>query len=336
MRVLLLAPTFFGYRTRVAEEMVAMGHEVEVVDDRPSESTVFRSLAKISYGLVGAQIENYAHHIATLIADGAYDRVVYMGGMSFCFTPEQFKVIRRASGAQFTAYLWDSFINCQRFSACIDMFDEIYSFEPTDCEKYGLHFRPLFYNKEYAGVLPEPNSGFEYDACFIGSVHQPSKFEAVLGICSGLEQMEMNVYKHFYMPSRSVQALRKMTRPAYRSVSFTGDSLSPEMVASIYERSKAVIDSPQSGQTGLTMRTLEVLGSRRKLITTNRDIVNYDFYDPSNVFVSIGGSVPSISFFEGNFIPFTEDVAERYSIRRFCKVLIGQKGHETGYRKATS
>ena len=27
------------------------------------------------------------------------------------------------------------------------------------------------------------------------------------------------------------------------------------------------------------MRTIEVLGMRKKLITTNEDIVNYDFYD---------------------------------------------------------
>ncbi len=336
MRILLVAPTFFGYRDRVSAEMSKMGHEVEVMNDRPSESTTFKSLVKASYRLVDAQIGAYARDLASSVAVGSYDRVIYMGGMSFCFTPAQFALIRNASHARFMAYLWDSFENCQRFAECTGLFDEVLSFEPADCERHGLRFRPLFYDDRYARISIEPEGGFEYDACFVGSVHQPSKYEAVLGICKGLEDMGMRVFKHFYMPSRSVELLRRATRASYRIGSFTTEGLSMEAVASVYGKSRAIIDSPQSGQLGLTMRTLEVLGSRRKLITANRDVANYDFYDPANVFVSIDGSVPAASFFGEGFRPAPERVLERYSLRGFCESLLGDGDRNAKFRKEVS
>ena len=42
----------------------------------------------------------------------------------------------------------------------------------------------------------------------------------------------------------------------------------------------AVLDIEHPKQVGLTMRTFEVLASGRKLITTNRSIINHEFYDP--------------------------------------------------------
>ena len=38
-------------------------------------------------------------------------------------------------------------------------------------------------------------------------------------------------------------------------------------------------------QVGLSFRIFEALGHRKKLITTNKDIVNYDFYHPQNILV---------------------------------------------------
>ena len=336
MRILLMAPSFFGYRERVAAELAKMGHEVEVVDDRPSESTAFKSFAKVSYGLVDAKIDRYAKGLARRVAASFYDHVIYMGGMSFCFTPAQFAEVRKVSRARFTAYLWDSFENCQRFAGCINYFDEVLSFEPVDCQRYGLRFRPLFFDNCYAEISNEPNSGYEYDACFIGSVHQPSKYEAVLEISSGLEELGMRVFRHFYMPSRSAEFIRKATRRSYRKGSFVTKGLSAGEVVDTYRKSKAVIDSPQSGQSGLTMRTLEVLGSNRKLITTNADVANYDFYDPVNVFISSNGTVPPPAFFEEAFSPIPKSVIEQYSIQGFCRALINQDDCKAEYRRATS
>ena len=183
--ILLTAPSFFGYRQRVSDELVRQGHRVVCIDDGPSEGVLFKSLGRIDYRFVDGLIESYAKRVCKQVRDGSYDQFLYMGGMSFCFTREQFARIREAGearGTRFVAYLWDALSNCQRFAECADLFDEVMSFEPGDCESGEISLRPLFYGDAYQG-LPVGGASFDYDACFIGSVHQPSKFEAVSSIC---------------------------------------------------------------------------------------------------------------------------------------------------------
>lgn len=333
MRILLMAPTFFGYRDRVCDELTRQGHDVDCVDDRPSETVMFKSLAKISYSVVNGQIAKYADALQRKVAEADYDLLLFMGGMSFCFTREQFASIRKASRARFVAYLWDAFGNCERFGACRDLFDEVYSFEPADCVRYGLKLRPLFFSGAYDGLPLVPEGGFAYDACFIGSVHQPSKFEAVSSICADLESKGLRVFRFFFMPSKSAAMLRRATNPAYRGVGFSFDPLSAEQVAEVYLRSKAIVDSPQAGQRGLTMRTLETVGAHRKLITANPDAGLYDFAGEGDVAVWRGaGSIPG-DFFEEPYRVLPDEVYRGYSIETFVKALLGEGPDYDGYEK---
>jgi hypothetical protein len=334
-----MGPSFFGYRDMVGDEFRRMGHDVTVVTDRPSESVAFKSLGRVSYRLVDRRISEHAREVEAALAAGSFDFLVYLSGMSFCFTREQFERMRAASGARFVAGLWDAFGNCQRLGACRDLFDDVYSFEPRDCERYGLALRPLFYSGAYAGLPLEPEGGFDWDACFIGSVHQRSKFRAVRATCDALKARGLRVFEWFYMPSKSAEALRKAQDPAYRGVELRHEALSPAQVAGVYARSRAVIDSPQAGQSGLTIRTMETLGARRKLITANADVRNYDFYRFGGVAVTApGGGADGIGddFFDRPYEELPEDVYASYSLRAFAAALLGEGPAFTGYRKASA
>ena len=47
-------------------------------------------------------------------------------------------------------------------------------------------------------------------------------------------------------------------------------------------RSRLSLETQHSQQTGLSIRCIEMLGAKRKLITNNSDIKTYDFYDANN------------------------------------------------------
>ena len=111
------------------------------------------------------------------------------------------------------------------------------SFESGDCESGDITLRPLFYGDTYQGLPVGDEASFDYDTCFIGSVHQPSKFEAVSSICRYLRESELRVFTYYYMPLTSAELLRKATNPAYRDVTFERESISAEQVSDIYARS---------------------------------------------------------------------------------------------------
>ena len=48
--------------------------------------------------------------------------------------------------------------------------------------------------------------------------------------------------------------------------------------------SRSIIEIEDIDQNGLTLRSLESIFFGKKLITDNRDIVNYDFYKKENIY----------------------------------------------------
>ena len=48
---------------------------------------------------------------------------------------------------------------------------------------------------------------------------------------------------------------------------------------------KAILDIQFPSQHGLTIRTVEALGSGCKVITTNESVKQYDFYNPQNFLI---------------------------------------------------
>ena len=53
----------------------------------------------------------------------------------------------------------------------------------------------------------------------------------------------------------------------------------------VYDKSKSIMDYKFPKQVGLTMRTIESIGHRCKLITNNQQVKFEDFYTPENVYV---------------------------------------------------
>ena len=83
-----------------------------------------------------------------------------------------------------------------------------------------------------------------------------------------------------------------------------------------------VLDSAQDGQLGLTIRVLEALGAKKKLITTNKDVVNYDFYKPENIYVYKGKIDLDNVFFKSEYKDVERAVYEKYSLRSWLKEIV--------------
>ena len=50
-------------------------------------------------------------------------------------------------------------------------------------------------------------------------------------------------------------------------------------------KTNAILEINQAGQIGITLRAMEALFFRKKLITNNAHIIQEDFYNPNNVFI---------------------------------------------------
>ena len=66
------------------------------------------------------------------------------------------------------------------------------------------------------------------------------------------------------------------------------------------------------------MRSIEILGLQRKLITTNKDIQNYDFYNKNNIFIlDRANPVMDMDFFKAPYEKLNEKLYGKYSLENW-------------------
>lgn len=51
------------------------------------------------------------------------------------------------------------------------------------------------------------------------------------------------------------------------------------------KKARCIIEIVQEGQKGITLRPLEAIACNKKLLTNNKNIKQYDFYSPQNIFI---------------------------------------------------
>ena len=89
-----------------------------------------------------------------------------------------------------------------------------------------------------------------------------------------------------------------------------------------YLRSRIQLDIQHPNQTGLTMRTIETLGAKKKLITTNHLVKEYDFYRPENILiVDRDNPIIDVEFLKSQWKEIPNDVYEKYSLRSWLNAI---------------
>ncbi|MFQ2448621.1 hypothetical protein ACK3ZY_02315 [Aeromonas caviae] len=216
--------------------------------------------------------------------------------------------------ARFILYQWDSISRVPNAKLLLNYFDEIYSFDREDCVNYGFKFRPLFFRNE---ITHCQYSEKKYDLSFVGWCHD-GRGDVVLSI------MKFNPWLKFkpYLYASHRERLSFLFG-AYSQYIST-QKINFDSYISLSSGSVSVLDVPHRMQSGLTIRAIETLGLEVKLVTTNKDIVNYDFFHPQNILV-IDRDNPCLdeAFFKTEYLPVSTDIMKRYSISGWIVDIFG-------------
>lgn len=73
----------------------------------------------------------------------------------------------------------------------------------------------------------------------------------------------------------------------------------------------------------MTFRVFEAIGLNKKLITTNKDIINYDFYNPNNIFIWDENikEIPK-DFLNKEYEKLPENIYRKYSLENWVKTIL--------------
>lgn len=318
-RILLFSQYFFGYENKIAKKYRDVGAEISLYDEMSVKKSFDRALLKISPQIFMKRTEDYYLDILNKEKKVDYDFVLFID----CEMPTVniIKKYREAfSKAKFCLHMWDSVQNLPGVMTKFDLFDRISTFDRRDAEKYHIVFRPLFFCDEYRNVIKveEP----KYDLSFIGTIHSDR-----YAIIEGIKESSVNFYTYPYLQSKFIYHFYKLTKREFKRTKaddFKYEKISSTEIARVVNESKAVLDVQHPKQSGLTIRTIEMLGMKKKLVTTNQDIINYDFYNPNNICV-IDRKNPVIpdGFYASDYMQLNDEMYEFYSIDRWILDVLG-------------
>jgi hypothetical protein len=313
--ILLFAPSFFGYEKHICDRLREMGAVVDFFDERPSNNLFTKLLIRFKRILISATIKRYYDKVFSQVKSKTYDYILVINIEAM---PYDFIAKLRAinHNAKFILYMWDSIAYKPRLTQYVPMFDSVYSFDKDDCDNVStIKFRALFYLNHYADIADKCD--YSYDLAFIGTAHT-DRFTIMKQLLKILNERTLSVYTYFYMQNKLVYFMYKRTNDNFKDTKvsdFHYRALPSEDIMDIISRSRIVIDIQGPNQRGLTIRTIEMLGAARKLITTNKRIRDYDFYNPNNILI-IDRENPYIpqAFLDTDYTPIDEDIYKRYSL----------------------
>jgi hypothetical protein len=281
---LLIGGGFFGYANEIVATLERRGRRVRWFEDRPAVDNLTKALVRLAPALMAAKAEAYFDAIIEEVRASPIRDVLVIKGESL--SPAAIRRLRQALPmARFTLYFWDSYRNMPTNSPDkVPLFDRSFSFDPLDVAADSrLSYRPLFFLDEYACL---PNVSQDIDVLFFGTVHT-DRYQ-VLKRLERVLPADLRFDKVLYFPSTAVYRARRVLAPAFwhaQRDEFIFEPLGKGDIQALIARARIVVDVERSVQAGLTMRTMEMLGARKKLITTNSQIRNADFFDPNNIAV---------------------------------------------------
>lgn len=165
---------------------------------------------------------------------------------------------------------------------------EFLTFDFLDAKKYGFKItNQICYDPDKYFV--ETNHLKDSDVYFVGL--DKGRYEILNSIYENITSLgfscDFNIVRDKFSPVK--------INPCFGLSSLTFE----DNIAHI-NKTKTLLEIVKENQTGLTMRTLECLCFKKKLITNNKSIENYVFYSPKNIFI-LGKDENIEAFLQGDF-----------------------------------
>ena len=325
-KILFFSPAFFGYEDKIKNKMLELGAEVDSYDVRSVVSAFERAVLKMNQNIFKRRTEKYYAKILSGIKTKKYDYVFFIK----CDMPTEriLKIYRKCfKNAKFCLHMWDSIENIPGIENKFKYFDFISSFDRLDCETYPeLHFRPLYFCDEYRREEKRTEE-YDYDLCFIGTIHS-DRWKILKELKRQSEEKNLRIFYYPYLQSKFIYYFYRFIKPEFWDSTideFYFEKLSGDMISKKVDKSKIVIDIQHPRQNGLTIRTIEMIGMNKKMITTNQDIRNYDFYNPENICI-LNRRKPALNMnFKSDYMTLDKALYNKYSLESWIYEVLGNE-----------
>lgn len=218
----------------------------------------------------------------------------------------------KAHTDKYITYIYDS---SRRFSINHlikeNIFDDIYSFDLSDCKKFGLKFITNYIYSEKKEIIPASQT--DNSIFIILSIDE--RLHLLNKIANYLSDNAIK-YKFIIIGKRKPKNINP-------NIIYTSQPIFQEDLKNDLENFSIYLDLVRKGHNGLSFRIFEALAMQKKIITTNKSIRKYDFYTPNNILILDDKNPIAINpdFFNTPYEPLSDEIYHKYTIENWVKTV---------------
>ena len=285
------------YGQAIIAELRQRGAVVYDYDERPSQKQLMKIIIRLFKKKIPAIFDKYIGKIVK----------------KHEFTPYTIKHLRESfPGVKILLYLWDVMHECA-MNDVVPACDKAMSFDPVDAKNNGLGFRPTFYVNDYLSVHKVVDNA--HDLCFVGTLYAPRHL-LIKRLMKIFAEQGLDFYTYLYVPGILMyikESIVNFPFMSIRKVKFNPLTI-PDTIQML-NQCKCILDLNPPYQTSLSTRAHEAMAARRKYVTTNAAIKDYEYYNPNNILIiDINNPIIPKEFLDSPYESPSEEVLYKYSV----------------------
>lgn len=229
------------------------------------------------------------------------------------------KVIQlcRKISKQMMSYQFDGMAVGQKILNFQPLFDKIFTFDKNDQLKY--HFLPLT-NCWFPN--PHTNTQADTDIFYVG-VGTPDRIKYTTKISEYASKKHLKINVILDIPNHV------FTQNKGGGVKLIHSGIPFEENWRNLMRSKAILDMKLPYHEGLSFRFFEAIYYKKKIITDNVNVKNYDFYHPDNIFITDYEDFSGLKeFLEKPYYEIDEKIVNKYGVENWLKYVLDIEPHQ--------
>lgn len=320
-----------GYKEAIENELKKIFGELTFIkgefpkkEDRSKSFKILRELQKISFfkKFFLNKKDEYMDEILKNIVDYDYFLTIGTGEFSVSFLK---KLRAKNPNIKTILFLWDK-VKYLPKGFNLKGFDYIFSFDKEDCEEHKFIFRESFYIGNKEKVTHEKQN----DIYYLGAMREESRYKKLVKLKKYFEKNKFKFKLKLYV-DKSLE--KKIGNNLDDDLIIREKVGYLENLLDVY-KSKCIIEINYKNQNGLTLRSMESILGKTKLITDNPNIKDYDFYNKNNIYIIDDideiEKIP-LNFFSKEYEDLPENIIEKYSCKGFLKTIF-EKINYRGYK----
>ncbi|MEC7817661.1 MAG: hypothetical protein VX454_03265 [Pseudomonadota bacterium] len=317
MRILFIGLDYHQYTRAISAQLNALGHDVTYHDI--FARTLYHKSLRLAPALQRAAYDRYHRDIMLGERGTPYDMVLFL--QCHQVSDENLQLARDLfPNARFVLYNWDS-VRTHDYISKLRFFDTAFTFDRQDAIDFKIEYLPLFGLTKFQDAPLRPDG--EGSIYFVGNIVNPDRYLAIDGFRRYCKTHAIDFECFMAVRPAVIPSLLRTARP--RGVSPV--PISMKRFQEMLWRSKATFDYANHAQTGMTMRVIENLCARRKIVTTNLHVRDQWFYSPDRIMVVQRGEYDGVAEFLRTPLDQPTKSFEEFYIQSFARFLLGDQGH---------